>query len=511
VSLAARIGSAIFWGQAGRLAEAAAFFLFSLVLARVLGPASYGLYALGASLAGLCGFLTLLGLGQETLGRFLPEIARGGRPDRVRRLLGNLLMIRMAAILLLAAVVASFRREIAGRIHFSSAVAPIALVLFLFAARSVSDLLTYFRSGLLDLRRVACAKVVAALVAPLLFLLFVAAHRASTDAAWLATAAGSVAGILILAIPFLAACPRTGVADPIPLGRILAFGIFTWATNFFVYVLSDNTDVLLLGWLLADRAAIGCYAVGAKIVFSLTWLLVGWAPLVSVATFSEAWQHGGIQRLAALVEAQWKLTVLCVLPPLLLLVRYAREVVIIFYSPAYAQSAGVARILGGLMICAVVCGFSLPAGVLWALSRERVACLAVAGAAVFNVVAEIAFVRRIGIDGAAWATGLSFVLLAIVCAVASRALVPWRFPARFIAKVTASAVLGMASTLWLNPDSLLTFGRGCALYGAVFFGCLVLLKPLSDRDSAGLHRVNERLGAWAAKLFVDLRATVEEG
>jgi O-antigen/teichoic acid export membrane protein len=511
VSLAARVGSAIFWGQAGRLAEAAAFFLFSLLLARVLGPASYGLYALGTSLAGLCGFLALLGLGPETLGRFLPEIARGGRSDRVRRLLGNLLVVRVAAILIVAASVVSFRREIAGRIHFLPAVAPIALVLLLFAARSVLDLLTYFRSGLLDLRRVACAKVAAALAAPLLFLLFFAAHRASADAAWLATACGSAAGVLILAIPFLAAHPSTGFADPLPLGRILAFGMFTWATNFFVYILGDNTDVLLLGWLLPDRAAIGYYAVGAKIVFSLTWLLVGWAPLVSIATFSEAWQHGGIPRLAALIEAQWKLTVMCVIPPLLLVVRYAREVVAIFYSPAYAPSAGVTRILGALMICAVVCGFSLPAGVLYALNRERVACAAVAGAAGFNVLAEIVLVRRIGIDGAAVATGLSFVLLAVVCAAAARALVPWRFPVRFITKVAASAVLGVASTLWLHPDSLLAFAGACALYGAVFLGCLALLKPLSGGDSAGLHRVNERLGGWAAKLFVDMRATVEEG
>jgi O-antigen/teichoic acid export membrane protein len=513
VSFAARIARAIFWGQAGRTAEAAAYFLFYLWLARTLGPDGYGIFALGMSLAGVCVFLALLGLGPETLGRFIPEIAAGERRGRARRLLGVFLGVRIVAILVVAGAVLILHRRLAGRLHFSLLGASLGLVLLLFTARSIFDLLAYFSSGLLDLKRVAAAKLIAAVVAPCLFLALSFRHIPSVNSAWLAIAIGLLAGIFVLGAPFLSAgsAPISGQEGALPSARILAFGMFAWATNFFLYILGDNTDVLLLGWLLPDRIAIGNYAAGAKIVFSLTSLLLGWVSLSSVASLSEAWHRGGIARLAVVAEAQWKLAVLCLVAPLFLLIRYARGIVAVFYSSAYASTVPVIQILGGLMVGAVICGFSIQGGILYTLDRERIACAAVGFAAVFNLISEIVLVRRMGIEGAAWATGLSFVLLAIVCTAAGAFYVPFHFPGQFIGRVVIAAGLGVVSTLWLHADSLATLGVAGLFCGAVFFGCLAVLKPLSGSDSAGLRRVNRRLGVWAERLFVDMRAGVKEG
>lgn len=510
MSLGARVGRAILWGQAGRLVEAALFFVFSLILARVLGPASYGHYALGASLAGVCAFLALLGLGPETLGRFVPEIVSKGGRDCARDLLRKLLAVRGAAILVVAGIVFSFRGEIAERSHFSLLYGSLALVLLLFAARSVLDLLTYFSSGMLDLLRVSAAKLAASLAAPCLFLIYWFRHAATVNAAWLATAAGSLAGILFLAYPLFAVRSDSVVEHPFSLRRILAFGIFTWTTNLFLFILSDNTDVLLLGWLVTDRAAIGHYAVGAKIVFSLTGMLVGWMTLTNIATLSEAWQQGGMPRLVALVEAQWKLVVFCLVGPYLLLIRFSPEIISIFYSPAFAPSASVMQILSGLMTCGAICGFSMQAGVLYALNNERLACAAVGAAGAFNLASEIFLVRWLGITGAAWSTGLSFVLLAVLCTAAGAVYVPFHFPGEFIGKVIAAAILAAAATFGLHPASVLSLCGGCALYGIVFLTSLMVIKPLSTKDSASLHRVSGFLGEWADRLFVDTRATFQE-
>jgi O-antigen/teichoic acid export membrane protein len=511
MSLGARVGRAILWGQAGRVAETSLFFIFSLLLARMLGPASYGLYALGMSLAGVCAFLTLLGLGPETLGRFLPEmVAKNGRGP-AGRLLKKLLAVRGAAILVVAGAVFLFREELSRWFHFPQYSGMLALVLLLFAARSILDLLTYFSSGLLDLRRVAAAKLAASLAAPCVFLVFWPRHSGTASAAWLATAAGALSGILVLAIPFFACRSASPGVMAFPVRRILAFGMFAWVTNFFAFVLGDNTDVLLLGWLVTDRAAIGHYAVGAKIVFSLTGMLLGWLTLSSVATLSEAWQKGGLARLATLVEAQWKFGVLCLVGPYLLVARFAREIILIFYSPAFTPSVPVIQILSVLMACGVVCGFSMQAGVLYVLNHERLACAAVGVAATFNIASELLLVRLMGINGAAWATGVSFVLLAIVCTAAGVFYVPMQIPLPFIGKVIAASALSMSSTLWMHPTSVRTLCGGCVLYGVVFLASLAVMKPLSGKDSASLHRVNGFLGGWVQKLFVDMRATVEEG
>jgi O-antigen/teichoic acid export membrane protein len=426
-------------------------------------------------------------------------------------MLKSLLAVRGAAILVVAGAVFLFREELSRRFHFPLYSGFLEFVLLLFAARSIFDLLTYFSSGLLDLRRVAVAKLAASLAAPCVFLAFWLRHSATASAAWLATAAGALAGILVLAIPFLALRSSWPGETTVPMRRILTFGLFAWVTNFFVFVLGDNTDVLLLGWLVADRGAIGQYAVGAKIVFSLTGMLLGWVTLSSVATLSEAWQQGGLARLATLVEAQWKFGVLCLVGPYLLVARFAREIIMLFYSPAFAPSVPVVQILSILMTCGVICGFSMQAGVLYALNHERLACAAVGVAAVFNVASEVFLVRLLGIDGAAWATGLSFVLLAILCAAAGVFYVPMQIPVAFIGKVIAASVLSVSSTLWMHPTSVRTLCGGCVLYGLVFLASLAVMKPLSGKDSASLHRVNGILGGCVQKLFVDMSATVEEG
>jgi hypothetical protein len=97
------------------------------------------------------------------------------------------------------------------------------------------------------------------------------------------------------------------------------------------------------------------------------------------------------------------------------------------------------------------------------------------------------------------------------CTAAGAFYVPLQIPLPFIGKVLVSAVLAMGTTLWLHPASLWALCGAAALYGVVFLCGLVLLKPLSGRDSDSLHQVNQLLGKWAEKLFVDMRATVAEG
>ncbi|HTS13129.1 MAG TPA: polysaccharide biosynthesis C-terminal domain-containing protein [Candidatus Limnocylindrales bacterium] len=510
MSLGARVGRAIFWSQAGRMVEAAILFLFSLLLARVLGPSSYGLYALGMSLAGVLGFVTLLGLGPETLGRFLPELAADGRGGRPARLLRALLVIRGAAIVSAACLIFPFRTIILARFHFPLILECTAAVLLVFAGRSVLDLLTYFSSGLLELRRVALAKVAAAAVAPALFVGFLISGHAGATAAWASVAAGSLAGIVILGAPLLAERSAPFDHQQVPIRRILAFGLFAWATNFFVYILGDSTDVLLLGWLLPDRAAIGHYAVGARIVFSITGLLLGWAALVSVASFSESYQKGGPAGLARSVEAQWKLGILCVAGPFLLLLRYARAIITTLYSTEYAASVPVIWVLCGFMGCAALLGFSLGTSALYAIGRERVACLLVAGAALFNIVVEVVLVRRMGIVGAAVATGLSFVVLAIASDVVSRASVPWRFPVAFGGKVVAAAAAALVPTLWVRSDSVFLVAAGSVAWSIAFVLGLSILKPLHQPESVALGRLSPRL-ARLAEFFAPRNLGVAAG
>jgi O-antigen/teichoic acid export membrane protein len=504
MSLAARVGRAIAWGQAGRVTETVCYFFFYLYLARVLEPAGYGQFATGLGLASACGFLAMLGLGPETLGRFLPEISAAGGPGGVRRALAALVGVRLIAIAAVAGAVFAFRSAIAARLHFSAAAAVFSLVLAVFAARALLDLFTYFTASLLDLRRVAAAKLIVAVLTPGAFLLLAAWVGAGVRAAWLATAAGSCAGILILLAPFLPArgpSPAPAAASgSIPLRRILAFGMFAWATNIFLYVLGDNTDVLLLGWLVGSPAEVGAYAAASKIAFSLMNLLLGWSALVCVASLSEAWQREGDAKVSQLLEAQWKLGVFCLVGPLLLVARYARDIVLLLYSPSYASGAAVLRIFCLLLACSAALGFSLGISALCATSRQRRACWLVGAAAAFNLLTEIPFVRLAGIRGAAWSTGLSFIVLAIASAVAARQWIRWQAPGEFALKIFAAALLALVPTIWIPAASVRMLAAGASAWAASFVAALVWLRPLGERERSWIERLSPLLGRMAGWL-----------
>ncbi|MGA8153339.1 MAG: polysaccharide biosynthesis C-terminal domain-containing protein [Terriglobales bacterium] len=400
-----------------------------------------------------------------------------------------------------------------GQSHLKFLGGTLACVLFVFAVRGFYDLLVGYPGALLELRQVAVAKILAGLSAPLFFIAFLVLKHSSASYALFATAVGYLFGAIWLLVPWFGRDPdsppvsRQGIA----LSTILRFGFFVWIVNFFILVLSDSTDVLLVGWLLGDPALVGFYAVGARLVFRLVTLVLGWVPLFAVASINQAYLEGGAEKMALMVRAQWKLSMVSSAGPLALLYCFAGPIIRVLFSPTYLPSVHVVRILSLLMICSAACGFILHSGILYVLNRERLACSIMGGAAAFNILLEIYLVRKMGIDGAAWATGISYLLLSITSATVSAMFVPLQVPWQFNLKVLAAASVAIVLTRWLNPVSLWQLLGACSVWTAVFVAALALFKPLVSADSLHLRKLSPRLGSVAQRLFVSRTAGMEGG
>ncbi len=165
MSLLERVTRGYLWSQIGRLGEAGLLFLLSLVLARQMGPAVYGIFALGLSLVAFCGFLAAMGVGQEALGKFVPVAAAGHYPGGVPRLVAHLLGIRVLAVTALSGVVLLAGGWVERGLGAAGLRHDLGLVLLIFSLRSICELFTYTFSGLLELRVVAAGRAVVPLVA----------------------------------------------------------------------------------------------------------------------------------------------------------------------------------------------------------------------------------------------------------------------------------------------------------------------------------------------------------
>jgi O-antigen/teichoic acid export membrane protein len=508
MNLVSRAARSYLWSQAGRVAEATLLFCVSLILARALGPKSYGLYALGLSLIGICSFVASMGIAQETMGRFIPQTSADVRGGSAGRILRTLIVIRLAAIVVLAGAFYQLRGSLAKSFHLSLPNGYVVLVLTLFAFRSISDILTYFFASLLQLRIVVIAKFIVPFAA--LAILFVGLQHGfnSVVFAFGALVVGQMLGLGVLATwarGYLHPSDTTEPNPEITIRRVLAFSMFAWISNIFIYILSDGSDVLLIGWLIKDSSAMGYYSVGSSLVFRSVSLLLAWLPLLSIPTLSSAYFEKGMQGLAQAAGIMWKLIAASLIPSLILLLRFSREVVTLFYSQKYLPSVPILQILAVLLATSALFGHGLQCGILYTLDREKISCAVFAAAAMFNVVLGVILIKIFGIHGAAYATGLSFVLFAILSAGVGRAFSPVRAPVTFIFDMVLASVIASVATLWLRPNSFVYLVGASALWVGVFLFCLWLVKPLSLGDSNTLRRINLYLGLAAERFFAQAK------
>ena len=505
MTLLARATRGYFWSQFGRLGEVVLFFLLSLVLARKMGPAAYGIFALALSLVMFCSFLAAMGIAQDTLGKFVPEAAAGRYPGGVGRLLQHLLGVRVIAVAVLSSAVLLIGRSVGGVMGVAGFAQYLGLTMLVFSLRSISELFCYVFSGLLELRVVAAGRSVVPLVALILVAEAILQGRnVSVGDALGAIAVGQLAGLLILAAAARKCLPAsqssTGEQN-IHLARILSFGLFVWLSGFFSLILGDASDIMLIGWLMKDPSAVGFYSVGSSGAFRGINLLLAWLPLIGMSTGCNAYLEGGKESLLKTAEAVWKLIAISLVPPMFIVYQFSAEFVTLFYSSGYSASIPVLRILAALMAVSGLLGHGLQAGMLYILDREKIACAIFAGSAIFNVGLGIILIKNFGIVGAAWATGLSFVFFSILCRTVGNSFVFVRCPGGFLTRIVSASIVSSLTTLWLKVRSLSELAIACTLWVFVFLLFLSLVKPLSSNDSSALRQVNPALAYVAERFF----------
>jgi O-antigen/teichoic acid export membrane protein len=505
MSLLKRASRGYAWSQAGRLAEVTLLFVLSLLLARQMGPARYGVFALGMSLVMFCGFLSTMGLGQETLGKFVPEAVAGRYPGGLPSLVKHLFSIRILAVTALGGIVLLGGRWLEQSLGMGGLRSSLGWIVLVFALRSVSELFTCVFSGLLELRVVAAARS----IVPLVGLGWIAGcvlqgKRISVNDAFVALFMGQLAALLILSLAAKQGWPSVRGVRGEPdrnLRRVLSFGLFAWLSGFFIIVLGDSFDVVLIGWLIKDAKEVGFYSVGASTAYRTVSLLLAWLPLMGTATACSAYLEGGKERLAETAEAVWKLIAISLVPAMFLLFRFADPLVTLLYSEGYRAAVPVLRVLAALLALSAILGHGLHAGILYILDREKSACAIFAGSAICNTATGIVLVKAVGIVGAAWATGFSFVFFATLCLLVGRSAVVVRWPRDFIARVLVASFVGSFATLWMKSDSLPGLGIAITVWALVFLLVLGMTKPLSAKDSSSLRKINPGLGYVVERLF----------
>lgn len=516
--LAAQAGQAVVWNTLFIPAKLAAEIAVTLLQFNILSPAAVGVLALIRASVSSVGIWVDLGI-ERALPKFIPEVQQSAGRAGVRALLGRIMAIKLAVLLITAAVLALLSDRFLGKLtgdvltmeKLTAAdrtsllgqlarngwffIAAIVVLLVLGAVYDVlmAYLISYFRQrawnsiglagSLLQPLLIGAALllgwdvtgvVLAMVITPIFGVVLAAWQVRQVAQTQVATPAG--------------ASNATATPPPSVMHRFVPYSALSYLFNvsdyfasawFAVFVVKDLTDVGLL------------WAASSLVRQILSYLYMPMAGLqVPLFTRARAGEGGSLPSAYAAV---CRILLLMLVPGGVGLVLLARPLVLAQY-PGFVNAVPAIVLLTPLLFIESLLSTSQNA----LMVAERYGPIILARMLAFiSIPLVMLLAPRYGILGAAAAIGGARVLAGLVVFVAGARLLQLRFPWRFALRmVLASAVMALVLVplIGLLPDGLashaigarvLLFGAAMSLVavgGLVFVAVFRLLGGLDARD-----------------------------
>ncbi|GAA1013575.1 hypothetical protein Aple_087780 [Acrocarpospora pleiomorpha] len=398
-SLRRKAGRGLGWSLLGNLVMKAGSFVMGLILARLVAPGEFGVYAVALAATNIVMVIKDLGIMAATIQW------RGSVEE----------MAPTATLLNLFSATALYGAFWVGAPFYAAAAgSPDATpVVRLLTAVILVEAITAVRTGVL-LRRFQQDKSSMAILAGFVVNAALAISLAAAGAgpysfAWGQVSAAVVTGILVL---FWAKMPfRVGFDRPVA-GRLLRFGLPS-AAGIGLETLLVNVGYVIVGNIMGEEP-LGYYMLAFNVSSWVPGLVGSAIRQVSLAGFSRL-AEGEDDELSRGVQSSVTLLFSGVLPLALLMGALAHQIVFVLYGPVWDQSAGVLRFLALLMLVRMLTSFALD--ILNGQGATRATVWMNIGYGVVMVPAVIACTHLDGIRGAAIGQAGAALLVALPLAV----------------------------------------------------------------------------------------------
>jgi len=427
-------------------------FAFSIMVARVLGAADYGLYALGISIIGITQSIASLGLNQGIV-RFCAVYRVTGDTIRVKSTFLTALVISFISSVLMAAILFILSSMIA---HSFFHKPELTWILRVFAlALPFYVLMGLTASFAQSFRRIDYQQGILNFFYPLVNLILVVLlfalgfHLAGPVYAFL------ISGFLSAGLGFylsLKLFPEIIARSAIVFNfrKLLRFSMPVFLSGF-LYLSLNNIDRIMLGYL-TSAAEVGIYSVAARIALLLNFILMAFIH-ISSPIMAELHGTSKFTQLARLYHTmtRWILTLSL---PLFLFVVFASKSIMQIFGSEFIAGSSALIVLASAQLFNAGTG---PIGKLLEMTGKQDINLAVLLIIIImNIGLNIWLIPLYGATGAAIATSASIIITFGVLAIISRWLVGFHIYDRlyfrpiFIAAIAATIGILSGSTVRLT-------------------------------------------------------------
>jgi O-antigen/teichoic acid export membrane protein len=471
-------------------------YLTQIVMARSLGTAAYGRFALGFTVFSVLAVVAQVGLPQGIV-RFVAVFRGSGDDGRVKGTIALAVLVGVISSAVLAAGLVLASRWLALRLFHDAGMRG---VLAAFSALLPwTTLTTMVVSSLQGLRALKLKALVREVVEPLL--------RAALVVACL-TLGGRLVSVVV---SYAAAALLTLLVAVFLLKRVyppafapqvkaayeprLLFG-FSWPL-LFVYAMGNLfsvSDSLLLG-VLRGSAEVGAYCAAQRTALCCGFVLTSFISILAPLG-ADHYHQGRSAEIEGLFKtvSRWSLT--CTLPVGLLLVAYGPGLLGLFGRDFARASVALTVLSAGWMLHS----FGGSAGTILTMTgRSKLHMVNFTGLIAWSLAANLFLIPRWGLAGAAAATALSLLLLDIVTLIEVTLVVGIHPFAKELLKPLGAAAFAGVPLLLLaraTPQPYpLALVLGCGLaFLAVYAGTLALLGA-SESERMLLRELRNRMRA----------------
>jgi O-antigen/teichoic acid export membrane protein len=427
----------------GRAAGRGLEFLTQVVLARVLGPSAFGVYALGRVIVRALGVGALLGLNNGVVRYGATDV--GARPERVRRVVEKALLLGACSGLVIAlglfASAGFWAGSIFGMADLEGALRAMSWSLPLMSLLAIGAAATRLtlRMGYSVLAEDLLQPAANIVLASLFFLL--GGRLLGASVAFSLSFACAALAALVLARRLLAPAARGEVGGVVSSAELLGFSVPTAiAGTLGVYVLW--VDRLLLGYF-RTPAEVGVYQSVSQLAAILTVLLSAFNAIIGPLA-ARLHVEGRTRDLEEVFQAGTKWGLYCGLPVYLTMLLGGRDLVVSLFGPAYASGVSVLVILATGQLVNLATG---AVGITLIMTGSHHRWMVVTASSLgVNFLLGLLLVPRYGPLGAALSTAISVCSMNLVGVAMARSRPGvWGYNRRYWKGVSA-ALLAAAAT-----------------------------------------------------------------
>jgi O-antigen/teichoic acid export membrane protein len=496
MSLTKQIAHSAIWGQAGKMVQFPLTFLFSIIIARLLGSEDYGIYATLISVCTMAFLFSALGF-EEMLNINLPKMYGDNNLGKAAFFLKKTLFIRTVLSLLASIVLYLFSGFIADLMHtpkLSEYIKFATLYVFISNIYALMEpvLTSYFRQKSISIIRISELLVKIAIT---LFLFIVVGGM---HAVIIALMLSSVAGLILFIYCIRKELFKKSVS--FELKPMYSVALMVWLTNFINYLLGKNTDILCMGYFSVGNSEIGFYNIAFTLTTMFSTIAISGFGGVTLAASARVAQQFGNNRLGETWRWDIQTSILLSVPILLFSIAFAEPMIRIFYSDKYIGAVLLLQVFVFFHIIVRVLGGGAHSTVFYAANKAKLVLWLRLVGGLFNLLLDIILIPKWGALGAVVATSLSGVIVIGFELIFLTKLISITYPFAMTMKLVGSCLISMfivSRVILINNLPYLVLA--CLMYTILFISSLFFLKPIDREYGLFIAKIHPKLGLIASK------------